>query len=88
MEQVKVGDTTVTASDSVSISTSCFIDADGKQVVLAVAQYPEGGEVKEAKCGRAFDMPEISQDLGEVKRAMKREVLRELVTYLELEGVL
>ncbi len=87
MEQVKVGDLNFTASNAVSLSTSIFIDAECNQVVLAVAQYSQGGEVKEAKCGRVYELPE-GDEVEEVLRAMKREVLRELVTYLELEGIL
>lgn len=87
MEQVKVGDLNVTASSAVSLSTSSFIDAEFNQVVLSIAQYSQGGEVKEAKCGRVYEIPE-ADEVEEVLRAMKREVLRELVTYLEMGGIL
>lgn len=87
MEQVKVGDLNVTTSSEVNISTSSFIDAECNQVVLVIAQYPQDGETKEAKCGRVYELPE-GDEVEEVLRAMKREVLRELVTYLEMEGIL
>lgn len=87
MEQVNVGDLAITHSQSVAISTSSFIDPECNQVVMVVSQYNQDGEVKEASAGRVYELPE-GDEVEEVLRAMKREVLRELVTYLEMEGIL
>jgi hypothetical protein len=91
MEQVNVGiggtGTSITASSNVVISTSRFTDTDGDQVVLAQAEYISNGELKELRVGRKYNQPEASACV-EVWRAMKREALRELVTYLEMEGIL
>lgn len=92
MEQVKISngdnDLFIQHSRTVSISTSNFIDNEGKQVILAIGQFPVGEEVHEVKCGRVYDSPDSAIDGNEVFSAMKREVLRELVTHLQLQGVL
>lgn len=91
MEQINVSiggtGTSITASSNVVISTSRFTDTDGDQVVLAQAEYMGGEELKQMRVGRKYSQPEPS-DVVEVARSMKREALRELVTYLEMEGIL
>ena len=88
MEQVKVGDLAIKHSEDVTIGTASFISAESRNVVLAVARFKRDGEIHEIKVGRQYEDPETVQESVDVARAMKREALRELVTYLEMEGIL
>ncbi|UJH95856.1 hypothetical protein [Pantoea phage Nufs112] len=88
MEQVKVGDLAISHSENVTISTASFVDSESRNVVLAVGMFKRDGEIHEIKVGRQYEDPETVQGSVDVARAMKREALRELVTYLEMEGIL
>ena len=48
----------------------------------------EGEELKQMSVGRKYSQPESLDSTLGISHAMKREALRELVTCLEMEGIL
>lgn len=92
MEQVQLTingmDCNVGVSDSVSVNTSVSDTSDGLRLVVAYSTFIHEGEHKEARCAKSFGLGQYYAGDEVITRALKREALRELVTQLELMGVL
>lgn len=74
-------------SDSVIINTSIERTDDGLIIVSAKAQFHFDGELSEATSARTFESASLSNE-QQVIDASKRDALRELVTQLQMHGVL